>query len=159
MKQALILLVLPAFIFIGCQNKSTKRIFHADALQSEHVRFDITKDTSFKTKHGTIVRIPAGSLQYTGNTVVELEIKEALTVAEMIRAGLPTHSNGNPMSSGGLIYFNGVADEQVRISNPCQLADPSVNIYGSIKFYKGDLDQDRNINWIHRKPRADSAQW
>jgi hypothetical protein len=159
MKQALILLVLPAFMFIGCQNKSTKRIFHADALQSEHVRFDITKDTSFKTKHGTIVRIPAGSLQSTGNTVVELEIKEALTVAEMIRAGLPTHSNGNPMSSGGLIYFNVVGDDQVRISKPFQLAIPTVNIDDSMKLYKGELDEDSNMNWIDPKPMADNPQW
>jgi hypothetical protein len=159
MKQALILLVLPAFIFIGCQNKSAKRIFHADALQSEHVRFDITKDTSFKTKHGTIVRIPAGSLQSTGNTVVELEIKEALTVAEMIRAGLPTHSNGNPMSSGGLIYFNVVGDDQVRISKPFQLAIPTVNIDDSMKLYKGELDEDSNMNWIDPKPMADNPQW
>jgi hypothetical protein len=159
MKQALIFLILPAFLFIGCQNKSSKRIFHASALQSEHVRFDIGKDTSFKTKHGTIVRIPAGSLQSTGNTVVELEIKEAFTVAEMIRAGLPTHSDGKPMSSGGVIYFNVVGDDQVRISKPFQLAIPTVNIDDSMKLYRGELDDDSNMNWIDPKPMVENPQW
>jgi hypothetical protein len=105
MKQAILLLVISAIFFCSCQNKSANRIFHPEALASEKVSFDITKDTNFKTKHGTIIRIPAGSLQSTGNPIVELEIKEANSVGEMIRGGLAMQSNGQPLVSGGVFYI------------------------------------------------------
>jgi hypothetical protein len=54
------------------------------------VRFDIAKDTTFKTKHGTIVAF-LQELASTGNTVVELEIRKHSKAAEMIRAGIATN--------------------------------------------------------------------
>src|SRR5215831_2497953 len=113
MKHTILLLVISALILCSCQNKSANRIFHPEELASEKVSFDITKDTNFKTKHGTIVRIPAGSLQSTGSPIVELEIKEASNVGEMIRGGLAMQTSGEPLVSGGLIYINALGDDKV----------------------------------------------
>src|SRR5256885_6570158 len=159
MKQAILLLVISAIFFCSCQNKSANRIFHPEALASEKVSFDITKDTNFKTKHGTIIRIPAGSLQSTGNPIVELEIKEANSVGEMIRGGLAMQSNGQPLVSGGLIYINALGDEKVRISKPFMIAVPTNTIDDSMKLFHGEPDDDSNMNWIEPKQMADNPQW
>jgi len=159
MKHTIILLVISALILCSCQNKSANRIFHPESLASEKVSFDITKDTNFKTKHGTIVRIPAGSLQSTGSPIVELEIKEASNVGEMIRAGLAMQSNGEPLVSGGLIYIDALGDEKVRISKPFMVAVPTNVIDDSMRLFNGELDDDSNMNWVSPKVMADNPQW
>ena len=158
MKQTILLLAISAMIMSGCQNRGSKKMFEPDALLSQHVSFNITKDTIFKTKNGIIVRIPAGSLQSTGGNVVELEVKEATSVGDMIRAGIATQSNGKPLTSAGLIYINVIGDDQVRINKPISIAIPTINIDDSMKLFKGELDDDSNMNWIDPKPMVDNPQ-
>jgi len=159
MKHTIFLLVISALIVCSCQNKSANRIFHPEALSTEKVSFDITKDTNFKTKHGTIVRIPAGSLQSTGSPIVQLEIKEASNVGEMIRSGLAMQSDGEPMVSGGVIYINALGDEKVRISKPIMVAIPTQVIDDSMRLFHGEMDDDSNMNWIDPKRMVDNPQW
>jgi len=158
MKTPFLLLVLSVMILSSCGNRITKRIFQPDALLSQRVSFDITKDTLIKTKQGIIVRIPAGSLQSTGSNVVELEIKEATTVGDMIRSGIATQSNGNPLTSAGTIFINVVGEDQVRINKPIYIAMPTLLIDDSMKLFKGELDDDSNMNWIEPKPMQDNPQ-
>ncbi len=158
MKSTVLLLILSAFLIAGCKNQTANRIFQPDALVSQKVSFDITKDTIFKTKQGMIVRIPGGSLQTTGNTIVELEIKEALTPGDLIRAGIATQSNGHPLTSAGTIYINVLGDDQVRINKPFMVAMPTNVIDDSMKLYKGALDDDSNMNWIDPRSITENPQ-
>ncbi|HYJ37389.1 MAG TPA: cytochrome c, partial [Chitinophagaceae bacterium] len=158
MKTLVLFLVASAMILTSCQNRISNRIFNPDALLSQRVSFDITKDTIFKTKQGIIIRIPAGSLQSTGNTIVELEIKEATNVGDMIRAGIATQSNGNPLTSGGTIFINVVGEDQVRINKPISIAMPTQLIDDSMKLFKGELDEDSNMNWIDPRPMPENPQ-
>ena len=158
MKTTVSLLILSAMLIAGCKNQTANRIFQPDALTTQRVAFDITKDTIFKTKQGIIVRIPAGSLQSTSNTVVELEIKEALTSGDMIRAGIATQSDGHPLTSAGAIYINVVGEDQVRINKPFMVAMPTTMIDDSMKLYKGSLDEDSNMNWIEPRSIVENPQ-
>src|ERR1700730_819876 len=158
MKRPLLFLVLSGFLIAGCQNGTSKKVFQPEALTSQLVTFDITRDTSFSTKHGAIIRIPKGSLQSTEGTVVQLEIKEASTIGEMIQAGIATQSNGQPLTSAGLIYIDVVGENTVRITKPVFIAIPSVYIDDSMKLFKGELNRDSNINWIDPKPMLDNPQ-
>ena len=158
MKQSFLLLVISGFIVTGCQNRNSKKIFQPEALASQLVTFDISRDTSFKTKHGAIIRIPKGSLQSAEGTVVQLEIKEAYSIGEMVRAGLATQSNGQPLTSAGLIYIDVVGENKIRISKPVSIAIPSPFIDDSMKLFKGELNRDSNMNWIDPKPMSDNPQ-
>src|SRR2546421_1341905 len=158
MKQSFLLLVISGFIITGCQNRNSKKIFQPEALASQLVTFDISRDTSFKTKHGAIIRIPKGSLQSAEGTVVQLEIKEAYSIGEMVRAGLATQSNGQPLTSAGLIYIDVVGENKIRISKPVSIAIPSPFIDDSMKLFKGELNRDSNMNWIDPKPMSDNPQ-
>jgi mono/diheme cytochrome c family protein len=158
MKTSIPVLALLVLILSGCQNRSSKRIFLPEALLSQRVSFDITKDTIIKTKQGIIIRIPAGSLQSTGNTIVELEIKEATNVGDMIRAGIPTQTNGKPLASGGAIFINVIGEDQVRINKSISIAMPTQVIDDSMKLFKGELDDDSNLNWIDPRPMLENPQ-
>jgi len=158
MKPTVLLLILSALLIAGCQNQTANRIFQPDALISQRVAFDISKDTIFKTKQGAIVRIPGGSLQTTGNTIVELEIKEALTPGDMIRAGIASQSNGHPLTSAGTIYINVLGEDQVRINKPFMVAIPTNVIDDSMKLYRGALDDDSNMNWIDPRSITENPQ-
>ena len=158
MKTTVLLLLISGFLIAGCKHQTANRIFQPEALTSQKVSFDVTKDTIFKTKQGIIVRIPAGSLQTTGNTVVEMEIKEALTSGDMIRAGIATQSDGHPLTSAGAIYINVLGEDQVRIAKPFMVAMPTNMIDDSMKLYKGELDEDSNMNWIEPRTISENPQ-
>src|ERR1700743_3594372 len=93
------------FIFIAC-NRSGRHPspFNEGQLPSKIYTIDPGKDTVLRTEHGALISIPAGALDAGGGTMTaQLEIKEAYTIAEMIRDGLTTTSGGNLLSSGGMI--------------------------------------------------------
>ena len=133
-------------------------MFQPEFLSSQQVSFDVTHDTIIKTRHGMIVRIPAGSLQTTGNPVVTIEIKEAGSIAEMIKSGLATQSDGKLLSSAGLLYINPVGEDQVRINKPISVAIPTSLIDDSMKLYTGELNEDSSMNWIEPKYMLDNPQ-
>ncbi len=158
MKQAFSLLVITALFIVGCQTKSNRKMFQPEFLSTQRVSFDVTHDTIIKTRHGMIVRIPAGSLQTTGNPVVTIEIKEAGSLSEMIKSGLATQSDGKLLSSAGLLLINPVGEDQVRINKPISVAIPTALIDDSMKLYKGELNEDSSMNWIDPKPMLENPQ-
>jgi len=158
MKQAISLLVISALFIAGCQTKSNRKMFQPEFLSTQRVSFDVTHDTIIKTRHGMIVRIPAGSLQTTGNPVVTIEIKEAGSISEMIKSGLATQSDGKLLSSAGLLLINPVGEDQVRINKPISVAIPTALIDDSMKLYKGELNEDSSMNWTDPKPMLENPQ-
>lgn len=109
---------------------------------------DIGKDTLLRTKRGAVINIPKGALQ-SSSTTVKLEIKEAYHISEMIRAGLTTRSNGQLLSSGGMIYINAAEGSSVKIAQPLQVSIPSNFINNDMQLFKGEVDASGNMNWAN----------
>jgi mono/diheme cytochrome c family protein len=91
---------------------------------------------------------------------VELEIKEALTMSDIVLSGLNTMSDSKPLQSGGMIFINGKQNSsKARILKPIEISIPRINYNPSMKLFSGEIKKDNGINWknpesmLNRKER------
>jgi len=138
---------------ISCSDEKKTAFLSPETLPIQLFTINSQNDTVLKTANGALIKIQKGSFaDATGK--VELKIKEAYTIHDMITAGLTTQTNGNPLRSGGMIYLDAVSDD-ISISKPIQISIPSESYDGEMKIYKGDL-ADGKTNWIDPQPLKDS---
>ncbi|MGB8192491.1 MAG: cytochrome c [Chitinophagaceae bacterium] len=147
----LIFCILATLLLTACQS-GTDQLFQPGAITSQFFTIPAGKDTTLRTKQGAIIEIPKGAFQTNGSSV-QLEIKEAYHLSEMIRAGLTTQSNGQLLSSGGMIYINAVGENTVKITEAIKVAIPSRELK-DMQLFKGEQDGDGNINWTDPAPLA-----
>ena len=152
-----LLMVLAVFLLAACNTHQSK-IVDPSLLESQVITVDPSKDNIFRTVHGAIIQIPKGGLQSNGNSSVKLEIKEAYSIADMVRGGLLTQSDGKPLSSGGMIYINAVDENNVRIVKPISVAIPSPSLDQNMELYKGEIRSDGSINWKDPQPFPENPQ-
>jgi hypothetical protein len=144
-----IIFFLSITVLVSCKNSSsTQKLFKPESLASQFFTIDIGKDTVLRTKRGAVINIPMGALQ-SSNATVKLEIKEAYHISEMIRAGLTTQSNGQLLSSGGMIYINAAEGNSVKIAQPLPVSIPSNFINNDMQLFKGEADANGNMNWTN----------
>jgi mono/diheme cytochrome c family protein len=160
MKKPLIILALLAMVIYGCQQIEafTSSILNSSKLQSQLFTVDITKDTMLVTAKGAVIKIPKGALETSSGTSVTLEVKEAYSIQDIVKAGLTTMSNGQPLHSGGMIYINGAAGNIVKIIKPVFVATPTPYIDPGMQLFKGEVKQDSTINWTDPKPLPPNPQ-
>jgi mono/diheme cytochrome c family protein len=114
-------------------------------------KLDINTDNSLITNGGVVVQIPKGSLTSDKNPV-ELEIREALTMKDIFVAGLQTTSNGEPLSSGGMIYINARQGYNVSIKEKLKVFVPTQAYNSAMQIYDGVKDSIGNLNWVNPTP-------
>jgi hypothetical protein len=137
-------LILALAVCLASCTANQKKIFSTENLPAQKFTIDISRDTTIQTANGAWLDIPAGSITAnTGN--VTLEIKEAYSLADMVKAGLITRSNGQPLSSGGMIYIN--AGDNAKIVKPIRMATPSGWLDKDMQLYKGTEGESGEINW------------
>ena len=160
MKKTLIIFTLLAVVVFACQQteKQINAFLTPSRLTPQLVTVDITKDTTLLTRKGAVIKIPKGALDAGGSTTITLEIKEAYTMRDILQAGLTTLSNGQPLSSGGMIYINPVGGNAVRIVKPISIASPTPYIDPGMKLYKGEVNSDSTINWTNPQPLPANPQ-
>ena len=149
-------LILLFGLFISACNSNN--LLQTDNLPTQIFKIDPKKDTTFKTQNGAIIRIPKDALQADSRSIIQLEIREAYNITQMIKAGLLTQSNGQPLSSGGMIYINAVGENNVRITKPISIAIPTSSLDPNMQLYKGNVDADGKINWTDPKPLPNNPQ-
>jgi mono/diheme cytochrome c family protein len=141
-----ILFTLLAFVFlISCSKNAKKNVLSTNNLPTQLLNIDITKDTIITTTNGAILTIPKGTL-ISDSSNVQLELKEAFTIAQIIEGGLTTVTNGKLLSSGGMFYLNPVGNNKVSIAKPIAIKVPSDKVNGSMKIYKGN-EKGGQLNW------------
>lgn len=117
------------------------------------------KDTIIHTRKGARITIPADAFSVDDGTTVLVEIQEAYNIHDIILAGnLRTSSNGEHLSSGGMIYFNATAEEKVEIKNPIGVSIPTEFYRDGMQLYKGEKDENGNINWKEPKQIAPNPE-
>ncbi len=147
MKYIIILLASLALIISCNTGKKTSLLSKPDDMIADEYVINIDKDTTLVTKNGALLKIPKGSLVTDEGNTVTLEIKEAYSIQQMIQAGLTTQSNGNPLSSGGMIYINAAAEQKVTIKQSIKVAIPTNYLANNMKLFKGEPTEDGSINW------------
>lgn len=140
-------------LLFGSCNTATPdpSIFNSSNLPSQFVRINTDRDTALHLAGGTIITIPAHSLEAAQGTIVKLEIKEAIAIEDIITAGLYTESNGQALRSAGMIYINPVGETKVRILKPLQVKIPTNDISDKMMLFKGE-EKDGRINWVAPQP-------
>lgn len=120
---------------------------------------DPKKDTVIETKGGMVLAVPANCfLDKDGKPAtgpIDLEVKEALDPATIMRAGLSTESNGKLLESAGMFYINGRQNgESLKIdpNNGIYTEIPTDSVRPDMKLFKGVRMPDGTINWVNPKP-------
>ena len=148
MKYAISLLILAFIIAIGCNTNKKSRPFSKDNLPVEKFTVNTGQDTVIQTQYGALLKIPAGTLENKNGGNVTLEIKEAYSIEQIIEAGLFTQSNGQPLSSGGMIYINASAGQEVIFKQKINIAIPADYLQKGMELYKGEEKSDGTVNWV-----------
>ncbi len=138
-------------------SKSINNVFNETNLPVSIFSIDANKDTFLTGKSGTRIHINKNSfVDKNGNTVngaVSIELKEAISRADIVLGKMTTLSNGKILQSGGMIYLNATKDsENLSIASNCSLevAIPTSNKKDSMQIYSGEYDiQTKKLNWIN----------
>ncbi|MBN8673648.1 MAG: hypothetical protein J0L56_05915 [Chitinophagales bacterium] len=160
MKKIIALLSLITVVIIACTtNQQTNSLLSKPGdVKADEYSITIDRDTTLVTKNGALLNIPKGALATdNGNTVV-LEIKEAYSLEQMIRYGLTTSSGDEPLSSGGMIYVNAKAGQNVTIKQAIKVAIPTDYLSPGMQLFKGEETKDGNINWIEPTALPENQQ-
>lgn len=147
-------------ILVSCQSNSKKPALlnNPDDLKADEYTINTDRDTTIETKNGALLNIPKGSLQANDGNTVTLEIKEAYSIQQMIKSGLMTTSNGEPLSSGGMIYINAKGGQGVRITQAIKVALPADYLDKKMQLFKGEKTADGAINWTEPKQLSENKQ-
>jgi mono/diheme cytochrome c family protein len=157
-----ILYPLLALVFLAaCQSPAPSKagFLSTDSLPAQVVQINTDADTVLTTFNGALISIAKGSLQTAdGNKIASLEIKEAYSMEQIIHAGLTTRSNGEPLSSGGMIYINAAAGTQVKIAKKIGVKIPTSYYNEKMQVYRGNAMPNGKINWTDPEPlKKDTA--
>lgn len=123
-----------------------------DDLPSTLFVIDPSRDTTLTTPGGALLKIPKGALDAGAGTVVQLEVKEAYTIEDMLRGGLGTRSKGALLTSGGMIYLNVAGGTNATLRKPIGVQVPTRNWQPDMQRYKGLPDDDGTIDWVDPSP-------
>lgn len=132
----------------ACNNKATS-ILKTSNLESSFISIDADSGYTLKTGKGSIIKISAETFVVDDGQKVDIEIKEAFTMQDILLAGLTTESNGRPLKSGGMIYFNATSGgNQLDINKPIGISIPSETYDSNMQLFKGEIKDDSSINWV-----------
>lgn len=141
------------------QTEATENVFTTQNLPTQFFEINNQNDTFITGKNGTKISIPKNSfVDKNGNDVtgkISFELKEALTLADMVMGNLTTLSNGKILQTGGMIYTNATAKgENVLIASnkALQISVPTENKNDSMLIFEGEVNpENQSINWVNPK--------
>jgi mono/diheme cytochrome c family protein len=144
--------VLIFFMFIvltSCSSNRQPTVLSPANLKSYYVNINVDSGYILKTPNGARIKILPNSFTAPSNTKVNIEIKEAFSIQQMLLAGLSTQSNGKPLRSAGMLYFRAtVANNEITFNKPVQIIIPAKVYDNSMQVYSGITNEDSTINWI-----------
>lgn len=123
-------------------------------LPTQLFTIDPDKDTVIETSGGIIFAIPAGAF-IGANDPMTIEVREALTSFDVIKAGLSTTSNGALLETGGMFYLNarnGETSLKLNPEKPVCANVPTSEIRPGMQLFDGERQADGSINWVNPKP-------
>jgi len=158
-----------SLVLFSCKQKqsaatqSPSKVLTADNLEAQSFTIQANRDTILKGKSGTVLRIYKNT--FTDNTGkpasgdIHIELKEALQPIDILSSGLTTTSDGHLLETGGMIYVNATANEQVlQIAGDKSIGVivPSKKVKKGMSIFQGVQDST-GINWKNPVPVLNEA--
>jgi len=142
------------FFLLSCSARQSvlNKHLNPNNLTAQQLNIDVTRDTIITLQNGTRLIIPSGSLRTKNGTTARLVVKEALTIEQIMLAGLSTESDGKPLRSGGMLYIDKAPGEEVDIVKSISAEIPSQSADSAMQLYKGEKEDDGSINWTDPAP-------
>ena len=132
--------------------------FEQTITESQFFTIDPTKDNVLEGTEGTLLVAPKGCfLDSKGNPVtdnIEIELKECLSMEEMLLSNLTTTSEGKPLETDGMVYIDATANGEplsIDAENPLYVEIPTDKVKEGMLVYKGTRDEDGNMEWSDPK--------
>jgi mono/diheme cytochrome c family protein len=152
MKLTAFLTSLLLLLLSACTNNRLQQsVLTPNNLKSTFISLTVAEAYNLKTPKGAILKIAKNSFATKGK--VQLEIKEAYTLQDILLAGLATESNGKPLKSSGMIYVNATADgKTVELLQPIKISIPTAIYDDKMQLFKGEIQSDISINWVDPQP-------
>jgi hypothetical protein len=148
----IVILLLSVLIFSHCNQTFNNNFlklqvgdpFKNTIASSEYFEFDSKQDKIIEGANGTVIVCPRGCFKNSQGELVEdnvkVELSEALSLDRMLFSNLTTTSNGKPLETDGMIYFNATANgKQLLINpdNPVHIEIPTVARKPGMMVYRG----------------------
>lgn len=148
--------LLLSILVISCstkQKRPAQNILTASNLQLQLYEIDPSVENTIRTKNGASVRFPKDAFKLNGAGKVQVSIKEAYSMKDILLAGLVTESNGKTLSSGGMIYLDARQNgKNIELQKKAGVSLPVSNYNDQMQVYKGEYTKDSSINWVEPKP-------
>lgn len=161
-----LIILLFLLLTISCSEQPTLIVkalpsdpFQKTIVKSQFHKIDAKKDTVVEGSKGTILVFQKGSfLDAAGDPVednIDIELAEALTLADMLLSNLTTTSGDQILETGGMIYFNATSageqlfvnpDKPVHIEIPTKIRKPNMQVF------TGFRDSIGHMNWVNPEP-------
>ena len=128
-------------------------------LEPQNFELNADQDTVVETADGIVIAIPANSfLDANGQPVkgkIQLEVKEALSAADIMKAGLNTRSGDKLLETGGMFYINARQDGaslKIDKKNPLYAEVPTDEVKPGMQLFEGKRLANGTIDWVNPKP-------
>jgi hypothetical protein len=151
MRKVIATLLICTAILYSCKSKHeniASKYLNAGNLQEQLFTIDIHKDTNLVTQQGLKIKIDANSIEASTPTVT-IQVKEALTLEAMLKAGLTTQTKDGMLSSDGMFYL--ATKEESKIKKPLEISVPTMAVDANMQLYKGK-EENGTIVWEDPKP-------
>lgn len=155
-----LLLVVLLFCFCACSGPGSQKFpvntqLKQDNVASQYFDIDTRKDTTLKTKGGATIFIPKEAIAAKDKgTSIRLELKEAYTIEDILKAGLRTKSGSRVLSSGGMMYLNA---DNATIQKGISVSIPSKNVKTGMQLFEGKPTEEGSIDWQNPKPAVQNS--
>lgn len=161
MKKLIIFSAMALCLAIGCKRETPLAggILNTELLPVRHFSITNDRDTLVFGYDGTKLLIHAGTfLNSKGEEVkgaVDLVLKEAIKMSDIVLGGLTTLSNGEVLQSGGMLYVNATSQgEQLKMANGhfIEASVPAAQPDSMMQLYRGEqASAGAAINWVEPK--------
>lgn len=116
------------------------------------------QSNTIECENGTVIIVPKNAFcTKNGDNItnsVDLEIVEALTMADMIAYNLTTMNDDKALKSGGMLYIQPLVNgEKVSIKSdrPMHIEVPTNKVVPDMVAWKGEVNAKGDINWVEPK--------
>ncbi len=155
-----IVVVASLSFLMACNSKNlhtvVSNVFNPEVLAQQSFTIDPTQDTTITLASGLSFKIPANAIKTPNGQTATIKIREALELEDMLRAGLTTQTDGEPMSSAGMFEFM-IEDEGAEVVGKIKVELPSDRLDPQMSLYEGERDANGQLNWKNPKPLAVDA--
>ena len=130
-------------------------IISAHTVETQHYSVDLSEEQTIDCNAGSTIIVPADAFVHADGTPVDasnitLDIREAFTYSDFIAEGLYTHSKGEILETGGMMYINATAngkDLKLQEGKSLEIIYPLQNVESDMQLFYADEDEEGNLDW------------